>query len=609
MSFKKRIFLLLLSVIFLVCSIPFCAFASDQDINTSFVENDLLTAYENPSKQFPKNTSDRKIYLVSLMENGYTSISGVKSDDYGLYLYIYNPSGKNVISDTNKVQFATRWKYDGEENYIGTVFKKYDLTLLNSNKDNTLIKFKVTTPDAALCHEKNGTRQYDISGIEIHEGNYTYKDYTVGYSYIFSGYGKGNSPLTLGSSTLCCYRNSFLTINVDAHQVSYLTGDSAKGAGYSNQINSVYFSLPSDIEKKYGNLYAINYEYYHYYTNPIIITDNEDSYNKLLADRGKIVDDSWDYSLYGGYSLLSSDNVNYIHEFRFFYGKKSEIKNIFNTYLYFNYLDNLTSVFYAPKGWTHGDVIVSAGDVETYFKEYDLSYHTGKTFDYSSDLFDLEKATNIYNNKETTIDEVFSLESYTDTHNFLERWLDGVFDKNEYDNSIKNAKYIEKVDSKVLTSLDVSSEYFVDKNYITDLKDFYIASALKGENTYLLRYGVADDYYSRDLTPSNIDGNFLMCQGNVYLNFDFISFSFKDGEKITVLAAVSDPSDGFFSLIDATPGGCKDFDILSLLMAILFAVILGVVIAKIVIPVLGSLFEIDEKNDKNKKPKPPKRRY
>ena len=160
MKVITKIFLLGLVLAVMLCSIPLSSFAADQmNIDTSSVESDLENNYGNPALKFPKNELDTKIYLVTFMEYGYTALSKEKSSDYGLYLYIYNPSGKVILSDTNKVQFATKWSKDENGNVVGSDYKKYDLVLLNANKNNTLIKMKVANPDSSLIYKIDGSRR------------------------------------------------------------------------------------------------------------------------------------------------------------------------------------------------------------------------------------------------------------------------------------------------------------------------------------------------------------------------------------------------------------------------------------------------------------------
>ena len=122
---------------------------------------------------------------------------------------------------------------------------------------------------------------------------------------------------------------------------------------------------------------------------------------------------------------------------------------------------------------------------------------------------------------------------------------------------------------------------------------------------YLLRYAASNDYYSLDLEANGLDGNFLMAQGNVYLNFDFIYFTFGDSENHTVLAIVSDPTDGFLNLTDTTSS--DDFKKwIKLLVAIAVILVVILVIVNVVLPVLRNF--LDGFTNKKRSPRPPKRK-
>ena len=594
MKVLKRIFILVLTVIMVVSAFPLAASAAEKvDINTSSVEDDLKSKFDYLHIRFPENSLNNKIELISFLEYGYTASSGEKADDYGLYLYVYNPSGKDILSDTNKIQFGVKWKKDKKGNFEAVDFKKYSLTVLDINDNNTLIKLKVLNPDSELILKEGSSRRYEISGIEMHEKKYTYEDYKVGYSYTFTGYGKGMSPESLSKSTLQCELGSLLTIKVDAHQVSYLTGDSALGVGYSNQINSVYFSIPSNIEKKYGDLYSIKYEYYHYYTSPMIVTDNLDSYKVLTADRGKIVDDTWKYTLYER-DVFQGSVAGYLYSF--IYGKKFKDISMGAYHFYDEAIapSFLTTVFYDSDGWKEGDIIKSADELQIYFRNYNLSYHNGKVFDYSADLFSAEKSKG-YHVFERSVNEEFTLQSYADTHHWLVGLFSGIFDMSKYDETV-NANYIQKVDSDIWNS-NSSKKYLVSEKEIGKLQSFYNNANIKGDNVYLLRYAAANDYYSLDINSEGIgssealDGNFLMAQGNVCLNFDFIYFTFGDEENHTVIAAVSNPSDGFFDFVDTRRDGFDWEKILKILLAVILTLLLVWVFVKIVIPALKGVSE------------------
>lgn len=561
----KKILSILFCVLFIFSALAVSVSASATNSATVFdetsVEEDLSTIYYNLDLAFPSNPLLEDLYLINVTEYGYDESKGV-GKDYALYLYLYNPSGKFVTNGLNMVQFATSWKVDSRGNLVGSNYQKYSLTLLDENDDNTLIKFRVDGANEKIFLKyKDGKRRYDISGIELAHSNYDFEEYSVGYSYVFSGYMKGYSKKSSEKSTLHCQRDSSLTLELDVHQVSYLTGDSAKGAGYSNQINSVYFSIPADIEKRYGSLYNIKYEYYHYFLNPIIVTDNQESFDILLADRGKLVDPKkWPYAIYNSEMSINL-NGGMDFEMKFSYGKRYQ--NIFRTAYYWydscKILDCLTTVFYKSdlEKDSEGLLLATAEELLQYMQDYDLSYHTGTVLNkYSADLFDLEKSKGYICNT-VNVDDVFSLSSYDDAYgNSLQRFGDyGFFYTGaDHDVSIVDAKYIEEVTSAKLGALNFEKSLLIQEYYKDDLCAYYNAALLKGKKTYILRYAYSDNYYSTDLGSDEISGDFLMAEGNAYLNFDIIQMTFKNSDGVaTVIPVSSAPSDGVFDVIDTTP--------------------------------------------------------
>lgn len=613
----KKILSILFCVLFIFSALAVSVSASATDSAIAFddtsVEEDLSTIYYNVNLVFPSNPLLEDLYLINLTEYGYDATEGV-GKDYALYLYLYNPSGKFVTSGLNMVQFATSWKVDSRGNLVGSNYKKYSLTLLDENDDNTLLKFRVNDADEKIfLKTKDGKRRYDISGIELAHSNYEFEEYSVGYSYVFSGYMKGYSNGSIDKSTLYCQRDSFFTLELDVHQVSYLTGDSAKGPGYSNQINSVYFSIPADIEKKHGSLYDIKYEYYHYFLNPIVVTDNQESFDILLADRGKLVDSkSWPYAIYNAERSTSLSGI-VDFEMKFSYGK--QYKDIFLSRYYWydscKILDCLTTVFYKSdlEKDSEGLLLATAEELLQYMQDYNLSYHTGTVLNkYSADLFDLEKSKGYFCNT-VNVDEVFSLSSYDDAYgNSLQRLLDyGFFYTGaDHDVSIVDAKYIEEVTRSKLNASDFEKSMLMQEYYKDDLCAYYDAALLKGEKTYVLRYAFSDNYFSADLGSDDISGDFLMAEGNAYLNFDIIQMTFKNSDGVaTVIPVSSAPSDGVFDVIDTTPN--KDtfgewwgeiWKVLRIILLVIGILILIFLCLNLIPPVndfFRSLFKRDDK--------------
>ena len=129
----KKIICILFSVLFLLTVFPLSSFAANAASDISFddthVVDDLESLYgDDLYVKYPMNKSNDKIYLIDLYEYGFSEKNSHNSDDYGLYFYIYNPSGKDILGSIGKIQFANQWKYNNEENkYEASSYKKYSV--------------------------------------------------------------------------------------------------------------------------------------------------------------------------------------------------------------------------------------------------------------------------------------------------------------------------------------------------------------------------------------------------------------------------------------------------------------------------------------------------
>ncbi len=525
------------------------------DLDKSSVTEDLSSIYS--LSQFPYKSSDTGLYLINVTEMGATR-SGM--EEHALYLYFYNPSGKS-FHDTSfsKAEMAVEFNAEGEP----TAFQKQTLSFVSSSSDLTLLKYKLPQPhgDVSADYTK---RRYAISGVELREMNgQAVHEYTCAKLYEFSGFGEN---ITVKTSNI-------LAVGLKVHQVSYLSGDSGKDAPltgtYSNQVNSVYFSVPNVILEEYGELYAVDYEYYHARTAPILIANTTDYPLRSVLNE-KVGKNDLGFTLYSGAAGEGSVMVH--HNI----GPKLS-NSLFSYYTYFDksiLYDYYTSLFHAPDIEDRESVLVASDDLQSYFKSYNKSNHTWTTIGsagYNADLFDLE-ASYGYKHIRVSIEDDFSLPSYADSKNnsfwkhFVKWEWDYIFNIDKYDNSLDGVKYIEKLTASDLRG-STADTLRVDAGYLDDIREFQAAEALKGNTTYLLRYAYSDDYYCVELTTSGtgVDGNVLMVQENVYLDFDIITLSFRseaqDGVSVpivTTLPVVSDPTDGFTDIKNETP----DHDIL-----------------------------------------------
>ena len=247
-------------------------------------------------------------------------------DNYGLYLYFYNPQGLNIVTDShaNKVQMAVSYGTDKNGDMIPAAYEKFDLQFCSvsteKNYYHLFYKFKVIdhkSADGKTIAERvnSNERRYDISGVELlTKGESNATEYTVGGTYTFTGYAKGYGADVEAESNLICSVRNLETVRLDLSgkddgidKRTYWRSDSSSvGAHHQNQINSVFFAIDKTVLNKYGyTLQKIKAEWWEYKTVPAIIIDNKDIYDRLAAYSGVKIGE--DYDSNRGLILHNSD--------------------------------------------------------------------------------------------------------------------------------------------------------------------------------------------------------------------------------------------------------------------------------------------------------------
>lgn len=367
----KRILALVIALLAVILTIPVSA--AEKSIEDMIYEEVIQLV---DIKDYPADPTDTEIYLLSLVEHGYTK-DGWASDN-ALYLYLYNPSCKEISnSELNTVQMASSWDEDDKPNG----FRKYSLCVEGSALNGLYIRAKVGVSAKTVATVANSKRLYGITEFELLEdSSYSAINetdataYEVGYSYAFSGCG----------DSITCERTSYLTITLNVGHTSYLTGDSALGIGYSNQVSSVYFSVPKEIEKKYGALYNIEYEYYKYRTAPMLLTTDSAFYDVMYPLLGKVADlEEWDVKIF------ASNNLNMTA------GTMIPVYGAINDLTFINSEPAVEQfdILLPADTLEAGKVMVSSEEITKYFKNYKTNYAVGTVRGYSKALFDLTKYT------------------------------------------------------------------------------------------------------------------------------------------------------------------------------------------------------------------------
>ena len=307
-----------LTSVFVLSPAPVKAGAAEQDVK--FDETDVLEDLQSIEgfdiQNYPYySSSEPEMYVINVVEYCYSFYENLR-DNYGLYLYVYNPNGLYIDTDNygNCVQIAV--KYDSTpitDESKPMDYEKFSLDFCSvstaPNTERLFYKFKVEDHvsqwDGKTIAERvnsNG-RRYDISGIElVREGHSTAEDYplTGKYSldgkfdaygsFVFTGYAAGYGPNQDAESTLDCKIRKLETVHLDVKHTFYRTQTSSKGPEFQNQIDTVYFSVPKRLFDAYGTLQRIKAEWYEYLTQPFLVTSNREYYDWISQYIGKRTD-------------------------------------------------------------------------------------------------------------------------------------------------------------------------------------------------------------------------------------------------------------------------------------------------------------------------------
>lgn len=571
MKKAKKIFCVFFAALFLLCSIPVGAAEKSHPMDRSYVIDDLKKMGYNIS-DFEKDGNADYIRVITVYEYGYDYHKDFS--DYGLYFYIFNPSGKAIQnSDLNKIQMAYKDKSGSKSNYVKFPLQIVSWSVL-TNFENMFYKVKVGNTSEFVNRLNSGARTYYVSGIELLEpGKENATDFLVGGAYTFTGYMAGYHMNLSAVDTLYLSWTEELTVPIELHPATWFSKTSDKGEDYRYELFSVYFSIPNDILKQYGDpkgsdtagLIGVRGEYYEYDTNGIL-TNNSD----IRQNFARMVN----RDLTKLSSFNSENNVS--QEFLYGFYKGSEvITSLVNYYTYncsYNvyagygkyYLINpesitlkskkaqtLSPVFYLGNAIYSGDPYLSAEDfMASYIGQGRNHYEYRNENAYGHKYYNLGVSDPAWNS---------SIRSYASTHDKWYNQISKYFGSGLYDDAegyadIDVIKKVSDLDvSKVWQDASAAENLFVTTKDYKSLQEFYKSDENKDRTTYLFRFAVRD-YYAPQVTVSDFNGavsettipsnSTYYFRKTVFEEFDVLEFTFQDkNSKKTVLPVVASPVD------------------------------------------------------------------
>ena len=629
---RKKLLLRIITLALVVCSLfnvvqTTFALAEEREVKfeQSNVLEDLRSSVGFNVLDYPFSSVEDKMEIISFVEYCYSYKINML-DNYGLYIYVYNPMGKNidVNSEANTIQMATAYDSEG----VPKNYEKFNLKFCSkseeSNYKNLFYKFKVIDKkvDGTYFHERvnSNQRRYDVSGIElIVNGESTAKEYGTGGTYRFTGYAKGYGPEINEESNLVCEINQLERVELNTNHTFYRTGEYKKN--YRHDLTSVYFAVPNRLLEEYGKLQKIKAEWYEYQTTPICITSNDTVASMLSPYVGKTIykDSDNPLQLYTGYQSMVGSNGHYDkYEWAYNCEYTTAIDEVCRKIAY---------LFVARNGVSK--YVLQNDNLQKYVERYNKSfddgyvYLPGKTL--SQDLFEKdlsperEKVSYVgedihHKLVEFDANNTFDMLSYDDMHSGWYKFFAGLFGlaPSEVDKSYKGISPIKVVTDEDMLQSNLSSSLLIDGSQegLEKFRNFYNKSKEEDKTVVLFRFAQTDYInlpviaYDRD-KGKNLSGDYgrdtYIVQESIFMNFDVIQLTFNKDGKYMVIPVVNSPIDVYNDLTLPNNGslGLKQLLIMVLGLALLAVILFTIV--PLIVKGVGSLIKFpfrEQEDDK-----------
>ena len=650
----------LLSVISLFCGqaslFAFPVFADSASVQEAFENINVLDDLKSDKNfnllEYPYyKGSTPEMYVINVVEFCY-SFRKDKSDDYGLYLYVYNPNGQNIKTDSlhNQVLMATAYNTNPvTETSKPTDYEYFKLQFCSASEGdykNLFYKFKVIDHTGAkdgktmLERVNSNARRYDIAEIQLLEQG---KDNAVGYplsgayavgintkesygTFYFTGYAKGFGADETAESTLSVKYSKLDTIELSLNHTYWRSNTSSLGKNHQNQVDTVYFAVPNRYFEQYGKLQRIKAEWYEYKTKDIIVTSNSDFYNTAKEHIGQTntgKEDDWGYGVLSNYVIHSAayDITTYSADWGWNVSTDSWLSTLtvdeITPVLYYLFLTNNISSYDPYKSATETGGIKST---DLYSRMLEISEKLGGDKIESKDgklisaIFEDDIDESRKRNDELgTIKRGYSCYDF-DAELSIDKWQSWDDTKPSFwDNAenygfwktlFKDIPHEEGKDVQPIidlknsdfsgTSAEIAENLMVNPNDVSALQEYYNANK-DDYHVIAFRFAVTD-YYSAPSVIKNynngktISGQAYRAKQSVFFDFNIIQLTFNDNGEYTVIPVVSNPIDVINDITSPTDFD-KDFDWKKLLQIILGGLLL-IVLLVILMPLLPSLISL-----------------
>ena len=640
----------LLSVISLFCGqaslFAFPVFADSANVQEAFENINVLDDLKETTidgKKFDLTDYNfdetKELQIFSFVEFCY-SFRRDNTDNYGLYVYIYNPQGLKIENDSSLHAITIRHGDDSSQNFV-----KYPLLLLNQSAGNyygLFYKFKVSLSDKQKTeilqgdYKVNSTlRRYEVGEIELKTPS-EIKSCPVGIVYKFSGYAKGYGADESAESTLkMITEGNQEVIPLKVKPTFYRPeGTNGKNDYTQDSLHSVYFAVPNHFINKYGEMYAVHASWLNAVLKPMLVTGNQSVYSSLQSFLGQDIgtfsfsaENNFRYGLYGNYEKnyigdisagttsgpVYAQKATWVYNFwdSFWNGNDGEISK------------KLSTLYYAFSSGSETDSADDyAGPAETLYAELLKSKDL-----YGGELVNEKFSKEIFESVDDSItevnlsrDDLVSGKSFLTSQKLTQSFWEKFWGKKNYTTAnTDNISVIEEVTDEKLNGdrTTVCNRLYIFENDYNDFKNYYDTYAKSKNNeyneqctVYLFRYMVSD-YISMEVTegeyyykaPSvgnlqttyalkNTDTNAYFFQETVNLNFDIIDLTFVKDDVYTVIPVAMAPIDVIHdSTAPVNTTSDKNFDWKKLLQIVLGGLLL-IILLVIFMPLLPSLISL-----------------
>ena len=620
----KRIFAILFAFVLVLGALatqPHVARAeTEREFDLVNVLDDLQSSKDENGNAFdltdyPYNENGR-VQLVTLIEYCYSYAANMRGN-YAVYLYLYNPTGREIdtVSPLNVAQFAVGYDAKGSPND----YENFDLKFCNKSTGdykNLFYKFRVLdheSADGKTIGERvnSNARRYDLSSVElIYKGDSLAKDYGCGGTFTYKGYAAGYGSDETAGTTLTCEVTDLETLDLEVVPTQYRP-DGVFTDGHQDQLNSVYFAVPNDVLKKYGRqITEIKARWDEYKTGLLAVFDHKTAYDTFAPLIGKdMTQYASDYMLAGLYRWTSIIG-EVRHEAGWIYNGNGDR----GVLTYGDVYNLLTAVFYT-NGAPADTYSITAERMERALKEYSETAGGDKINGiYSTDLFEdyVDEGHERGENVRTIDSETkYSLTAEVLNKNFWYKFL-GIKD---YESATySNIKAIEEVTDKQLKLSDesLSKNLYIDPDDVSGFRQYCQAAEDTDKTVFIFRYSVTD-YYATSIVSNISEVNestvpWKTCgyaaQQTVFLNFRIIQLKFYKDGVYTVIAAVNDPIDIIPGVTPPLPDAeqTNPLEVILRLLVMLGILLLAVVAVYLIIKIIISAISSRQKISVEYKP-------